>query len=290
MNHKKMSLFILLGLLLVGPVWFSAVAASPSPLRWYFSSTDSPAPPPTPTATLHPTSTPTVALPTASSTPGVGHSAQTLFLQNGVGPTTAYTGTTDAIITTWSGNSYANLGGLDYLQAGESGDADQFRFLVRFELNGWLPPGAKISAAWLEIYSYDGGFDDTPQDVVVHQVSQAWVEGDGRDLFGDGRNQGVTWVTARPGATWASPGGDFAAAELDRVRVAANATGWQRWNVTAAVRSWVVRPSTNFGLLLEPDAAPWTHHEFRASEYSAAELRPRLFIVLQPPLFLPLIL
>ncbi len=231
---------------------------------------------PTVAGTPRLTATPTTVAPTATPTMEAIHGVRTLLLQNGVSPTTTYTGTTDAIITTWSGNSFANLGGLDYLQAGENGAADEFRFLVRFDLVGRLPTQAHITSAWLELYSYDGGFDDTAQDVVAHQVTQAWIEGNGRDLFADGRSQGVTWVTARPGTNWATPGGDYSATELYRRKVAANATGWQQWDVTAAVQAWQANSAANFGLLLEPDAAPWTHHEFRASEYVTPEQRPRL--------------
>ena len=224
---------------------------------------------PTPSATLRASATPT-------GTPATGQ--QTLIFQDGVSPTTSYTGTTDAIITTWNGNSYANLGGLDYLQVGESDDADEFRTLVRFDLTGWLPASAQIDEAWLDLYAYDSGFDDNAQDVVVHQVTRTWVEGNGWDLFADGRDEGVTWVTARPGVAWASPGGDFDTTELDRQTVAANPDGWQRWDVTAAVQAWVSGASPNNGLLLEPDRAPWTHHQFRSSEYSTPSLRPRLVV------------
>ncbi|MFQ6094430.1 MAG: DNRLRE domain-containing protein, partial [bacterium] len=122
------------------------------------------------------------------------------------------------------------------------------------------------------------GYDDDPQDVVAHRITQEWVEGDGWDLFADGRDEGVTWTTARPGVNWATPGGDFDLAELDRVTVAANPDGWYRWNVTSAVQAWVDGTASNYGLLLEPDNAPWAHHEFRASEYSIPNLRPRLVV------------
>jgi len=273
MNRKTVYLSILTCLLVIGLGGFSTAKAE-RPLRsgLRLSQGDSP------------TSIPDAQTPTPPS------SVQTIIFQNGVSPTTAYSGTSDAIITTWNGNSYANLGGLDYLQVGESGDADQFRFLMRFDLSGWLNPHAQILQAWLELRSYDGGFDDVAQDVSVHRAGQAWQEGDGQDLFGDGREQGVTWVTARPGVAWTTPGGDFEEAALDQVQVPANADDWQRWDVTAAVRDWLAQPSDNFGLLAQPDAAPWMHHEFRSSEYSVAELRPRLIISLQQPIFLPWIL
>ncbi|GEM_PF-287592 len=226
-------------------------------------------PPSTATATASPTPTPT-------GTPPTGQ--QTMTFQNGVYPDASYAGTTDATITTWSGNSYANLGGLEYLQVGETGDADEFRFLVRFELNGWLPADIQINEAWLELRAYDGGYDDDPHDVVAHRVIEEWVEGDGWDLEADGRGEGVTWMTARPGVNWATPGGDFDLAELDRVTVAANPDGWYRWDVTSAVRAWADGTASNHGLLLEPDNAPWAHHEFRSSEYSTPNLRSRLIV------------
>ncbi|MGA9349080.1 MAG: DNRLRE domain-containing protein, partial [Anaerolineae bacterium] len=203
---------------------------------------------------------------------------QSRILQNGVSPDSSYDGTTDATITTWSGNSFANLGSLVYLQVGETGDADEFRLLVRFELEGWLPASIQVDEAWLELRAYDSGYDDGPHDAVAHRVIEEWVEGNGWDLFADGRDQGVTWTTARPGVDWATPGGDSDPTELDRVTIAANPDGWYRWDVTEAVRAWVDGTAPNCGLLLEPDNAPWLHHQFRSSEYSDPNLRPRLIV------------
>ena len=237
----------------------------------------------TPTATATSTLPPSTATATATATP-TPTGQQTMTFQDGVSPDASYTGTTDATITTWSGNSYANLGGLDYLQVGETGAADEFRLLARFEVDAWLPADIQVDEAWLELRAYDGGYDDDTHDVVAHRVIKEWVEGDGGDMEADGRSEGVTWSTARPGVNWAAPGGDFAPAELDRVTVAANPDGWYRWDVTSAVRAWVddVTPLTgaasNYGLLLEPDNAPWAHHEFRSSEYSTLNLRPRLVV------------
>ncbi len=216
----------------------------------------------------------------------------TVTFQNGASPTSSYTGTTDALITTWNGNAYANLGGLDYLQVGEVGDEDQFRSLIRFDLQGWPGMQVHVDQAWLELVSYDGGFDDAPQDVLVHQVTRSWLEGTGRDLFADGRDMGVTWTTARPGEPWTTPGGDFRPDALARIQVPANAVGWQRWDVTEAVREWVDAPEANHGLLLEPEGAPWTHHEFRSSEWQDPSQRPRLVVqftyeILYLPLLLP---
>ncbi|NOZ71128.1 MAG: DNRLRE domain-containing protein, partial [Chloroflexi bacterium] len=272
MIHKRAFLtiiFLLASIGLMVPLAFAATYDSPHPdasifSRLHFGNTNLLSAGPIPLDLA------------ASATAWPASNLQTLVFQNGVSPAVSYDGTSDAIITTWNGNNYANLGGLDYLQVGESGDTDQFRFLIRFDLQGWLPPAAWITEAWLEIRSYDGGFDDEAQDVVVHQVRQAWVEGNGQDLFADGREEGVTWVTARPGVSWTTPGGDFDTTALDRVRVAANSDDWQRWDVTTAVQAWLADPSANLGLLLEPDAAPWTHHEFRASEYATPSLRPRL--------------
>lgn len=202
-----------------------------------------------------------------------------VVFQEGVSPTSDYNGVEDAPITTWNGNLYANLGGLDYLQVGEVGDQDQFRTLIRFDLQGW--PGVTpvhVQQAWLEVLSYDGGFDEAPQDVLVHEVTRSWLEGTGADLFADGRDVGVTWATARPGEPWTTPGGDFRPETLARSQVSANAVGWQRWDVTEAVRGWVTAPQANYGLLLEPEGAPWTHHEFRSSEWEVPDQRPRLVI------------
>jgi hypothetical protein len=235
--------------------------------------------PPTTTATPTPspttTGTPNTSTPTPTATPPGGQ--QVMAFQNGVSPEASYAGAKDATITTWGGNTYANLGGLEYLQVGETGDADEFRLLVRFELDGWLPAEAEIDEAQLELRAYDSDFDDSPHDVVAHRLAEEWVEGDGWDLEADGRTEGVTWTTARPGVGWSSPGGDFDAAELARVTVAANPDGWVRWDVTSAAREWASGAS-GYGLLLEPDNAPWTHHQFRSSEYTGASLRPRLVV------------
>ena len=240
--------------------------STPTPTTTGQATTATPTPTPTTTATPTPT-------PTQSPIPNI----QYLF-QNGVSPDPSYAGTTDSIITTWGGNSFANLGGWEYLQVGETGDADEFRLLVRFELDGWLPADVQIEEAWLELRAYDSGYDNGPHDVVAHRVIEQWVEGNGWDLSADGRSEGVTWTTARPGVDWATPGGDFDLTELDRVTVAANPDGWYQWDVTAAVRAWIDGTASNYGLLLEPDNAPWLHHQFRSSEYGFPTLRPRLVV------------
>ncbi|MBI4672531.1 MAG: DNRLRE domain-containing protein [Chloroflexi bacterium] len=230
---------------------------------------------PTPTRKRKKTRTPTRTATFAATFTPV---AQTLILQNGSSPDAAYDGATDASITTWGGNTYANLGGMEYVQFGEDAAQDSFRALLRFELANLLPTGAQVDDATLELYAYDAGYDDAARDVVAHTASRDWLEGDGWDLSADARNQGVTWSTARPNVAWTNPGGDFDAAELDRVTIPANPNGWYRWNVTSAVASWLNSWTPNYGFLLEPDNGAWLHHQFRSSEYRDASLRPRLVI------------
>jgi hypothetical protein len=226
-------------------------------------------PPPTATASRTPTAsqipTPTATgEPTVTPTPIPGSQSVTLAAA------------ADALIDT-NVNPNANLGALNYLELYQNETVDTRHFLVRFDLGG-LPAGATILSAQMELFGFDTGYDDGPQDAVVHRVTRAWVEGAGTDFYPDGRSQGVTWSQAAPGVPWTHPGGDIDAAQLARVTLPANPNAWFAWDVTAAVQGWAWG-GLNAGLLVRPENGAWRNHAFHSREAADVALRPRLVVV-----------
>lgn len=222
---------------------------------------------PPPTATPTRTSTPTgtrTATPTFTPTPTLS-GVQTLVSS----------AVADAIVDT-EANPNANVGALPYLELYQHEYADTRHFLVQFDLGG-LPSGAYIVSAWLELRAFDAGYDEEPQDGVVHRVTRAWVEGAGDDFYSDGRNLGVTWNQAAPGVSWTTPGGDYDPAVVARATVPADPDMWITWDVTAAVQFWAYG-GLNAGLLVRPENGPWRNHEFHSREAADVGLRPRLVI------------
>ena len=217
---------------------------------------------PTITTTRTPTVTPSPITPTATPTPISGAQTVTLYA------------VADALIDT-NINPNANLGALNYLELYQNDAVDTRHFLVRFDLGG-LPAGATVLSARLELFGFDAGYDDGPQDAVVHRVTRAWVEGAGDDFYPDGRSQGVTWGQAAPGVPWTSPGGDYDAAQLARVTLPANPNEWFAWDVTAAAQVWAWG-GINAGLLVRPENGAWRNHAFHSREADAV-WRPRLVV------------
>lgn len=224
----------------------------------------------TPAASVSPTPTRT-ATPTATRTPtptptATGGSAQTIVL-----PAAA-----DAMIDA-NTNVNANLGADTVLEIYQAGSEDVRHFLLRFDLSS-IPSGATVNSARLELRAFDADYDNGTQDAVVHLVTRPWIEGTGTDFAEDGRSLGVTWNQAAPGVPWTQPGGDYAAAVLDRVTLPANPDTWFAWDVTGAVRGWL-QGGLNAGLLVRPEHGDWLNHKFYSREASGADLHPRLVVV-----------
>jgi hypothetical protein len=194
-------------------------------------------PPPTFTPTATKTTAPThAATPTATTDPGCP------VVQRGVFGTVA-----DAYI--WAA-SPDYTGNSDTLYTGIVGGGRK-QTLIRFDL-GFLPAGAVVDSATLEIYQTSGGSSRT---VNVHRILAAWSE------------TSVTWNNF----------GGYAGTPV--AWFGASSAGWKAVGVTALAQGWASGAYANYGLLLDdPTTGADEYETFKSSEYGTASYRPKLTV------------
>jgi len=150
------------------------------------------------------------------------------------------------------------------------------RALVRFDVAGNVPAGARVIAARLELNVIQSGAA-TSTDVGVHRVLAAWGEGTSYAITGGG-GQGApstvgdaTWIhAAYPTIGWPA-GGAFATApsvvvSMPTFGLCSSAASM---NGNADVQSWLDDPAQNFGWLLK--AATETVQAARARRLDSRE-------------------
>jgi hypothetical protein len=203
-------------------------------------------------------------VPSASAEPiptGKASSVSTIVLQYGA----SYTQTTDVYIDAWTPED--NWGWSDWLMV----TASNIRVgLIRFDLSGYVPQGATVFSATLELYAYERA-KDLEELVATYKVRRRWVEYE------------ATWNRAAVGQDWGLPGCDDPA--TDRVALASDttvvsATGqWYKFNVTSMVQDWVNDPASNNGVLVKgvSTGAP-AEYMFLSRESGMSEWRPILRI------------
>jgi hypothetical protein len=205
--------------------------------------------------------------------------AATATFQDGVSPSTSYTGTRDVIVARDDNvAANANLGGLEHLETFFY-DEEHRRSLMRWDISS-LPSEITVNAASLELYRYGGDAEPPDMEVVLYRLTQTWTEGTGHELQPGSSYvpDGATWLTATEGVAWTTPGGAYDATELDQATLPADfARGWVRLDATAAVRAWVTGSVPNYGLLLRPESGA-AYHYFHSRECVTPTLRPRLIV------------
>jgi hypothetical protein len=105
-------------------------------------------------------------------------------------------------------------------------------------------------------------------------LTQAWTEG---TRTGSGTPNGATWRNRTSNQPWATEGGTFGGTPVGSTSIPVGSTaGWVEIDVTAVVREWVDRPSSNHGLLLlsrTVDAPLFTSNNGANQDY-----RPQLVV------------
>ncbi len=184
--------------------------------------------------TAAPTVTPTpVGRPTATPTPR----GDTLALQTGLN---GYNGVQDTFIDKAAPNT--NNSGWVKLRLQDESSPEAMSSLLRFDLSS-LPKGAKVYRATLSLWPFErSGVDG------IH----TWIGW----LKRDWSETEATWVHARTGVSWESPGaagandiGGWIAAQDFWTEDA-----WFGFDVTALVRSWVAGSLPNYGLIVRASA------------------------------------
>lgn len=102
-----------------------------------------------------------------------------------------------------------------------------------------------------------------------HRLVRAWDE------------SAVTWTKATAGANWTKPGGDYSPTPVGAPGLLSNngtQGGWEEYDVTSAIQTFVEDPSQNHGLLLIITTGSRNYHKYHSSEYSDVSLRPKLTV------------
>jgi hypothetical protein len=197
--------------------------------------------------------------------------AGTVVLQDGW---YGYSGTADVYIDRWEADT--NFGERDWLMVTAAEDRAA---LIRFELSGYVPQGAIIHYATLELYAVDRT-RDLSEEVATYLVRRQWAEYE------------ATWHQATAVQPWGSAGcndlvEDRDAVASDTVRVSA-VEQWYKFDVTSMVQQWVNDPTGNHGLLVKGvnEGQP-IEYMFLSSDSGQSELRPILRIEYSLPTATP---
>jgi hypothetical protein len=147
------------------------------------------------------------------------------------------------------------------------------RFLIRFA----LPPnlaGKRILSADLELFVWNQSDYHAGESLKVHLLTRSWDE------------NGATWLNARDGVPWSSPGGDAdPAGPVASIPHRPDPSEWDHAfypaaDVTPEVQAWVDGTVPNFGFLVIRDGQ--TEIGLKSSEYEEGS-RPRLEITWTDP-------
>jgi hypothetical protein len=199
--------------------------------------------------------------PTSTGTATAGPCVGRVLLQEGQN---GYDGTSD----TWI---YSYLPNFPQTQDGglKIKGSDLQSVLIRFDLQGALPPGAEILEAEL-VFWVDAFTESRSLDVAAFRVLRPWEAGS------------ATWNSASSSVRWTQPGCNGVA--QDRVSAAdgnvtlAYRAVFRGLDVTDSVNYWLQNPDENYGLLIKGDSASTAEYYFASSRYSQVAYRPMLRI------------
>ena len=161
--------------------------------------------------------------------------------------------------------SNANLGGVDFFNAGTSGIGYRNRALMQFSLSEVIPAGAIINSATLILdIVRQPGSDSEPSPFSLHRMLTSWDEG---DKIPDESSPGLgaiatigeaTWIhRSLGGEMWAAPGGLPGVDYFSTASSTAFVYGLgdpvefgSTLDLTADVQLWLDNPQSNFGWML----------------------------------------
>ena len=135
------------------------------------------------------------------------------------------------------------------------------RIVMRFDIEGTIPPGATIQSVSLGLRVMKINFTETKErSIFLHRLLDDWGEGTslaiGRDGGGAVSTEGdATWLHRfYPDVFWENPGGDFVPTSSATTILGDSRLEFYVFESTAAmvadVQSWVDDPASNFGWLM----------------------------------------
>lgn len=194
--------------------------------------------------------------------------AQASF-QQGVFPLPSYVGATDTKLQ--SDDAEANFGADESLFVDES---PFYSTVMRWDLTA-IAPGIEVVAAEMAVDVVNA----TSDSYEIYPVLRPWNE------------ESATWTMASSGVPWSSAGAEFSVDALDAASVAAG-LGESMGSLTAGVNGpasvvftdagrmwlarWINEPASNHGFVIQNFAGAEDGLDFRSSEATEPELRPRL--------------
>jgi hypothetical protein len=203
--------------------------------------------------------------PTATASPTVAPGVTRVLLRNG--PT--YNGARDVWISSYQPSFPTQLDGALSIRRDSAKS-----ILVRFDLEGVLPPGANVIGAELVFY-VDSWLEARPLYAQIFRVLRPW----------DWGLSWVTWNQASAGVVWGQAGCSQVAVEpFDRVNVPDDTVimpyrgVYSGFNVTSSVRHWVEHPTKNYGWLIKGDDLGYAEYFFASARIAQVERRPVLRI------------
>ncbi len=149
-----------------------------------------------------------------------------------------------------------NQAGSSTMRLGRSAADGYMRTYVSFDLGG-VPGTALVVDAELKLYLVSGGGFGAS----AHQVTTPWTEG------------GVAWST----------GPAFAASAADAITLGSPA-GYQSWDVTELVRSWVEGEEENYGFAVKAQSeSTFQTADLYSADCDVAYYRPALLVTFADP-------
>ncbi len=136
-----------------------------------------------------------------------------------------------------------NWGSDTYLYTGS--DTWRERPLLSFDLRD-VPAGASITGATLSLWMHEQ--PTAAMTVGAYRMTSGWTEGSG---LGDCTGDGASWAERTGSVRWATPGGDHVATPTaTKAHTASDARGWDAFDITSMVQSWVSGGAPNHGVML----------------------------------------
>jgi hypothetical protein len=184
----------------------------------------------------------------------MGPNTATAVFQNGVLPSAAYVGCTDATIE----NEYPtiNVGSCDYLISGGYASVFIYRIVIKFDLSYIVPSNVHVTSAKLTLYT------DSLNDIsslsnthTAYALTKAWTGGTGS--CGGSANVNTSWNFANGSSdAWSNPGADGnfnATAASNSVPVHTVGVGTEiEFNLDpSVVQAWLSNTDTNYGLIIK---------------------------------------
>lgn len=205
-------------------------------------------------------------------------SADTVVLKQGV---SGYAGCTDTYMDVDFPTT--NYGGLWYMHLYMQSDDPERSVLIRFDLDGVIPPGSAIQSATLSVWLYQ----------LVDFTSSDWMSVGPYRLrdYRDWNETQATWNYIKGTTYWSTPGCEHTSfdryAALDSrlyfYDTSAVST-YYHWDVTPSVLAWA-GGAQNHGWLLRAEAHDGGGDglSFNTKESSSTAYRPYLTITYDPP-------